>query len=768
MNGKPRRSILQRMKNTGGNLKDLPRDDAAVRGSENALADGHPRPLDPRPSQDLRLLWFGILSLLLAAAGLLANVPPFFAVLVLLLGFSAVAAGFLAQSDDFPHPMPANEPSTSEETEKLADRMWEMQESEQRFYDLLDGLGDLVVHRDGNGRILYANRVLSELMGSDERELLGKSLSELGIDVTFVPDAVFADEERLNSTDVAILGKDGLRWFAWTELSMRERESGTVSHWAIARDITERKQAETALITARERAEQASLAKSRFLATVSHEIRTPMNGIMGMARLLADTKLSAEQRTYVNAVSTSASALLALIDDLLDYSKIEAGRLQLEPQRVAVRDLVEDVIELMAARAFTKNIGLGCHIDPAVPEAVSADPVRLRQILLNLLGNAIKFTENGGVLLTVKASEQALEPKLVFAVSDTGPGIEQNTMTRIFQEFEQGDTGPTRQHDGAGLGLAITRRLVDAMDGKITVESAPGEGATFTVVLPIVEAEEAPAESAQVLNGLSVLVLTPHLGEGEALVMTVKAHGGRARHVSSEKAAVSLVRRRKSGFDAVVIDASLEDEEGSLLFRLKQQGLRSAQFFTLIAPNDRSRLSNLRGNGYPVFLARPVRGRTFLRLLLNRRPPVASGAEMKAEPASVTKRAKSGGLRVLVAEDNEINAMLARAALTRAGHKVSVVADGRAAVEKLVDAGRAYDIVLMDLHMPVMDGLEALSSVRRFEEGAGLPAIPILVLSADGQESTRQRALALGASGFVTKPLDPDRLLSALEMHAQS
>ena len=214
-----------------------------------------------------------------------------------------------------------------------------------------------------------------------------------------------------------------MRWFSWIELSVRDKVSGSVSHRAIARDITARKRAETALINARERAEFASQAKSRFLATVSHEIRTPMNGIMGMAKLLADTRLSPEQRTYVGAVSTSACALLALIEDLLDYSKIEAGRFDLEPQPISPREIAEGIVELLAAKAYAKEIGLGCHVAPDVPPMIIADPGRLRQVLLNLIGNAIKFTDAGGVLVAVTMAGDGETRRIRFAVADTGPGL---------------------------------------------------------------------------------------------------------------------------------------------------------------------------------------------------------------------------------------------------------------------------------------------------------------------------------------------------------
>ena len=715
-------------------------------------------------SESKILIAFGFAGLLIAGAAYLTNAAPLLTFLLIVLGAASVAAAFALPQETAPKEEPREPTPQEQHIEELADRVSQMQEAEQRFYGLLETLGDLVINRDGEGRILYANRVFGELMESDPRDLFGKTLHQLGIDISPADADSFPDGERLSTADVAIHTRGGLRWFSWTEISRRDSESGVVSHWAIARDITARKRAETALVNARERAEQASIAKSRFLATVSHEIRTPMNGIVGMATLLADTKLSSEQRTYVGAISTSASALLALIEDLLDYSKIEAGRLELEPQRMAVRELVEGVVELMAVRAFTKKIGLGCHIAPEVPDTILADPGKLRQILLNLLGNAIKFTEEGGVLVTVTTTTQDGTPKLAFSVDDTGPGIEKDSLSRIFQEFEQADTSSTRKHGGAGLGLAITKRLVDVMEGSISVDSAPGEGATFIVCVPLVSPEGSTAETSLALKGFDVAILTPHVVEGEALAMTVRAHGGKARVFEGEKSALSLLRRRKSGFDAVIIDASLDNETGDLLRRLRRNGLRADQALTLIAPTDRGRLNKFRSHGYNAFIARPARDRTLLRLLLNpqmleNRPPFDDAATRNAS-------AQGGhGLKILVAEDNEINAMLARAALTKAGHSVLVVSNGRAAVDILTHPARDYDMVLMDLHMPVMDGLDAIIQIRRYEEDTGLAPIPILVLSADGQEKTRHTALAYGATGFINKPLEPGRLLSALEVH---
>jgi len=650
------------------------------------------------------------------------------------------------------------------EIENLADRMWELQESEERFRGLIDALGDLVVHRDREGRIVYSNNVFAGLVEIDERDLVGQTLSDLGIEVGVVPDAAFAEGECLSSTDVAIRCGSGVRWFSWIELSVRDKTSDQVSHRAIARDITARKQAETALINARERAEYASQAKSRFLATVSHEIRTPMNGIMGMAKLLADTELSPEQRTYVGAVSTSASALLALIDDLLDYSKIEAGRFESEPQPMSPREIADNVVELLAAKAYAKDIGLGCHVAPDVPQLITADPGRVRQILLNLIGNAIKFADAGGVLVSVTMVEGGNSGMVRFAVADTGPGLRPEDIERIFEEFEQADGTSTRTHGGAGLGLAISRRLVASMDGRITVDSQPGRGSEFAFEIPA-SGRNGPPHRGPVLAGRRAVIVSKNSMEAEAIAMTIRAHGGEARIAPTAAQAACMAE----GCGTLLVDAAAEQADGRVLKRLRLAGFTGAEAITMIAPTDRGMLGEFRASGYVTFLARPVRGETLLRVLLAgplpARPPVPASPTGRRSPRA---KRRLPGLSVLVAEDNDINAMLARATLVKAGHRVDIVGNGKAAVEAATGDGRKrrYDVVLMDLHMPVMDGLDAIAAIRRYEDEAGIAPVPIMVLSADSQEKTRHAVLAHGASGFVTKPLDPDALVRSVEEQA--
>ena len=401
--------------------------------------------------------------------------------------------------------------------------MWELQESEERFRGLIDALGDLVVHRDREGRIVYANRVFADLVGLDQKRLC-RALrwpSSASMSAS-CPDAAFADGECLSSTDVAIRTARHALVLLDRAFGARQAER-PVSHRAIARDITARKRAETALINARERAESASLAKSRFLATVSHEIRTPMNGIMGMAKLLADTKLSAEQRTYVGAVSTSASALLALIEDLLDYSKIEAGRFELEPQPISPRELAEGVVELLASKAFGKDIGSAAMSRPTCRRRITADPGRLRQVLLNLVGNAIKFTETGGVLVDRLAGRRGRgrpascaspspTPGRAFRHERPGPHLRGVRAGR-----RQSDARAWRRRPGPRH-LPAHRRFAGRHDRRVAASSGKGSRLRASKFRPT--GPPRAASRGRRIAGRSVVIVSRNAVEAEAIART--------------------------------------------------------------------------------------------------------------------------------------------------------------------------------------------------------------------------------------------------------
>lgn len=723
-----------------------------------------------RPAPRRMVMVIAICAFALAGFAMMFSLPMIFATGSAGLGLLALVLGWKIIRDDASLASALGETAerSREEMEHLADRMWELQESEERLRGLIDALGDLVVHRDRDGRIVYANRIFASLFGCEPRALSGKTLEELGIDVGMLPDAGLAGSEVLSSCDVPIETTVGTRWFSWVELSVRDEITGMVSHRAIARDMTARKKAEAAMIAQRERAEVANQAKSRFLATVSHEIRTPMNGIMGLAKLMADTELTPEQRTYVESVSTSATSLMALIEDLLDFSKIEAGRLDLEIQPVSLRELVNNVVELLASRAYAKDIGLGCYISPDVPASVNSDPGRLRQVLLNLAGNAIKFTDSGGVLVSVMICKSREKDIVRFSISDTGPGLAESDLLRIFGEFEQVDGTSTREHGGAGLGLAISKRIITALNGEINVTSRPERGAVFKVDIPLKPTPPKRLHPFSELAKRSVLIMSANTVEAKAIAKTISAHGGHAEIAAETDDAITRMSDSSRPFNTLLVDAALETADGDMLAQLIDACPKDApapQPITLIAPTDRGSLPEFRAAGYGTFLARPVRGETLVRILSSsvEQPETQSGTGRVENTDPGARRDNTIRLDVLLAEDNPVNALLARATLEKAGHGVDVVTDGQAAVDALMAPGAGYDLVLMDLHMPVLDGIDAIAAIRAREEEKGLAPVPIVVLSADSQESTRHAVLARGANGFVTKPLDPARLVATVE-----
>jgi len=635
--------------------------------------------------------------------------------------------------------------------EELADRNWELKETEERARSFLEAQGDFILRRDTAGRITYANDAFCRLAGQPREALLHGEfvlpLLEQG------DSALSPDGTRMHDQKVATA--DGPRWIAWREVSVQLE--GEVEIQSVGRDVTDRTEAELALAEARDQAETANRAKSRFLAMVSHEIRTPLNGILGMADLLHDTTLTPEQMTYAKAVKTSGDTLLSLIEEILDFSKIEAGRLDLDARPFPLVTLVEEAAELLAPRAQAKSLEIAAYVDDRLPEQVVGDATRLRQVLLNLAGNAIKFTEQGGVGIVVEPG--AWPDEVTVRVRDTGVGIAAEQQERIFREFEQGDEGPARKFGGTGLGLAISKRIVERMGGSIAVESTPGAGATFSFTIPLPGTGDGPAFAAPDLSDQAMMIVAPGAIDATLLARRLGRWGAKTCAVADERVAAALLPERE--WDAVLIDHALgADAIGALLAAAEHT---VDQRIILIPPGARHELPALKTAGVTGYLIKPVRAASLAARLL-----ATPGTAMPADIEQVERPARplpGQGLSILVAEDNDINALLARALLAKLGHRPTVASGGAAAVESwqaAQTAGAPYDLLLMDLHMPGIDGFEAAARIRSAEAERGSARTRIIALTANASAEDRDACLAAGMDGFVTKPLDREKLAAVL------
>jgi PAS domain S-box-containing protein len=683
-----------------------------------------------------------------AAAALIGTRSTSLAVAAILIGFF-LAAGFrewaAARRNAESSSLPAEAGSQAEaalrsDIERLSDEVWALREALGHARALLEARRDVVFCTDMDGRLTYANEAFREAFGIGD-EAMGHAFALPRPE----PEDMAAEPlgaAALGRRDEAVMTRAGPRWFSFDAVPLREGTGDLSGFQHVGRDVTERREAEAALAQAKRTAEGASQAKSRMLATVAHEIRTPLAGVIGMAGLLLDSGLTPEQETYAKAARISGEALMRLTDELLDVSRLEAGRLALDIGPVALAPLIEEVVELLAPRAHEKGLEIGWRVAPGAPAHVAADPARLRQVLLNLAGNAVKFTEAGGLAVVAGPERDDGAPGGVrIAIADTGPGLPEGFEARLFHEFEQGSAAGRRQ-GGAGLGLAISRRLVEAMGGEIGVESRPGAGATFTLILPAAP-ESDRAQAAAPLAGRRALVLTAGAMEGALLCALLEDLGAAAELLSGPEMIEDVAGVGTS--DLVLADLAA-------IRAFAADGLAAATLaeraIVLVGPSERESLPEAAAQGFRSYLVRPVRPTSLERVALGE-----VDRDERSEPSRTPIAVKPGparALRVLLAEDNDINALLARTLLERAGHVVVHARDGRAAVEAVAGAA-PFDLILMDLQMPGLDGLAATRAIRAGERGR---RVPIVALTANAPEEDREACVRAGMDGHLQKPLD--------------
>jgi len=616
------------------------------------------------------------------------------------------------------------------------------QRSERRLRVIMDQIPVTVTYIDAELRYRYINRAQEQWLGKTEAEVLGRPVREVA------GEKVFADIEpnlrlALSGQSVQIererTDRNGHKvWHSGRHVPDVNAEGSVVGLYTVFFDITERalaerklKQREQELRAAKEAAENASRAKSEFLANMSHEIRTPMNGVLGLTELLLETPLDVQQRPFVETVRNSGEALLSIINDILDFSKIEAGKLETESLDFDLYQVVEDVVQLLAPRAHAKQVELACRIDDSLPAAVRGDPYRLRQVLTNLVGNALKFTDEGEVVVEVQRGEAADgTPQLALQVRDTGIGIPAEGRERLFRPFAQADGSTTRRFGGTGLGLAISRSLVELMGGTIGVESTPGRGSTFWIRLPLVEASSLPAvPTPAVLRGRHVLVVDDNATNRDVVLHHLRAGGVRCEAAHDGVQALGVMRRahaRGDGFDIAVVDMKMPMMDGIELTAAVRADARIAglPIVLLTSLHSPAEVSRARAAGIQAYLSKPVRRQELFRALAQ-----TLGAEAEAPAEGEGERELRFSAHVLLAEDNGVNQVVARNMLKSMGCTFEIVANGRLALEAARSG--AFDLVLMDCQMPEMDGYDATRAIREHEAQSGAARLPVVALTAN-------------------------------------
>jgi PAS domain S-box-containing protein len=645
-------------------------------------------------------------------------------------------------------------------------------QSERMIRTVTDHLPALVGYWDADLRCRFANRPYMEWLGRSASEVIGHSADELMDAVQMAEvrphvEGVLAGEPQFFERQLRRKGSDHVI-DAWGSYIPDFDEAGRVRGFHMLHaDVTELKRTQSRLEDALRAAEAASSAKGEFLANMSHEIRTPMNAIIGLGRLLEEAGLGRRERAWVARMQMAARSLLAMLNDVLDYSKVEAGQLALEHTAFRIDEVLSSIAVLGATSAWHKGIEPVFAVAPNVPARLRGDPMRLQQVLLNLVGNAVKFTERGEVVLSIEAGPHSAAPaqagriELAFAVRDTGIGIAPEQQQRMFEAFSQADSSTSRKYGGTGLGLAISRRLVALMGGELRVDSVSGQGTCFrfSAWLGVDEgaALQAPAPALLAERPRRrVLVADDNASSREALAIALEGLGWEADRAASGAEALALLRGAR-GYDRVFIDSVMPDLDGAsvLAFARADPAIAMPRCALLAADPERERLDAMAADlRVDAVLAKPFTPGTLLEALAEMETDGAAAAA----PSTAPLDGRLAGMHLLVVDDNLLNQEVADYVLRHAGASADFAANGRLALGMLEDGTDRYDAVLMDLQMPVMDGFEAAAAIRAM----GLATLPVLAMTANAMEEDRRRALQAGMDGYLAKPIDADELVGAL------
>ncbi len=639
--------------------------------------------------------------------------------------------------------------------ETARDAVWQGAETAALLATIHEAMGDLAIVRDLDGKIMQANGAFHQLCGCADAR--GLTCAELGLR--------FEPKTGSDRYFVHIYTPAGTRLYDWHDVLVRDPERGRLMRHSIARDVTEEMLAASQREEERRRAEEASRAKSRLLATVSHEIRTPLSGILGMSRLLAETRLSEEQKNYLAGMQQSGHTLVQLVEDLIDFSSLAVGRFQLRPSQQDLRQTVENVVEMLSPRAHEKDIEIGATVAIEVPERMLFDAARLRQVLFNVVGNAVKFTGKGGVLVSVDIDEGSVRIR----IDDSGPGMSADELARVFEEFEQAGDGAQRAK-GTGLGLAISRRIMEAFGGSLTATSIAGKGSRFEIRFPMAGAglSSVPARRG-VLADAHVLVMAPEGPSSAALAATIETLGGachRAATLAVARQIVAAAHGNRPLTDVIVDHRHAAQFRELLALEPAMAGLRLRRTY-LISPEERASHPVSRLGGYEAWLIRPLREKSLVEVLLGRlrgmekRDAINDNRPVLREEPAATAAFTTAARGILLAEDDPVNALVLRTVLSRAGHAVDHVGDFTALEAALRTPGSAPpSLIVTDLNMPGGDGLGMLRRLREAEAAGNRRRVPVLVLTAEMRGDLHERLRAAGADAVLAKPAEPQRLLA--------